>query len=61
MAAPAGSHLVSNIHGVSHAPIFSEGVADSIEGRLQQWERIKTVEANGRLAHLYPSEQVSKI
>lgn len=65
MAAPAGSHLVSNIYAISHVPIFAEGVAGSIEGRLKQWERIKTVEANGRLAHLYPSidayEQLSKL
>lgn len=65
MDAPAGSYLVRNVCGVGHAANFAEVMADSIEGRLQQWERIKAVEANDRLGYLYPSleayEQIRKI
>lgn len=59
-AAQAGGYLVSNIGqstASGHAPIFAEVVADSVEARLQQWSRIKAVEADDRLCYLHKSRR----
>lgn len=59
MAAQAGGYLVSNITQSTascHVPIFAEVVAESVEARLQQWAKIKAVEADDRLCYLHKSQ-----
>jgi hypothetical protein len=58
LATSAGSYLVSNCYtstATSRTPIFAEVVADSVGRRIQQWGRIKAVEAEGRLCYLHKS------
>lgn len=58
LTSPAGSYLVSNCctsTATSRVPIFAEVVADSVGERIQQWGRIKAVEAEGRLCYLHKS------
>jgi hypothetical protein len=47
-----GFFLVGNICDHHYRPAFAEVVASESE-RLQQWERIKAVGANGRLSDLF--------
>jgi hypothetical protein len=64
LTSPAGNYLVSNCYtstATSRAPIFAEVVADSVGERIQQWGRIKAVEAEGRLCYLHKSRAAFEV
>jgi hypothetical protein len=47
-----GGFLVGNVCDHHYRPAFAEVVSPARE-RLQQWERVKAVRANGRLSDLF--------
>jgi hypothetical protein len=57
MSLPNGVFIVSNVVHSLVEPVFAEYVLSPATERERQWEKIVSLGCNGRLCHVFKSEQ----
>jgi hypothetical protein len=57
MAAPEGAYLVSNCYSESTARSIFEEIVSPLAGRVNQWERIVTTNADQRTCRVFPTKK----